>query len=78
MPHLRMPHINQIMASSPLEQFETTNFVSFTAPIFGDFVVSLTNVGFYTLLVLALVIGYHVLSANHLPISSSPVLVPSK
>ena len=57
--------------SSPLEQFETTNFFSFTAPILGNFVISLTNVGFYSLLVLALVIGYHALSAT-------TALVPSK
>lgn len=60
------------MASSPLEQFETTNFISFTAPILGDFVISLTNVGLYTLIVLALGIGYHALSANN------HQLVPSK
>lgn len=53
-----------ITLASPLEQFETTNFISFTAPILGDFVISLTNVGFYTLLVLALGLGYHVLAAN--------------
>ncbi|KAF7847749.1 hypothetical protein BT93_L2671 [Corymbia citriodora subsp. variegata] len=45
---------NFIIASSPLEQFETVNFISFTAPILGDFVISLTNVGLYTLIVLAL------------------------
>jgi F-type H+-transporting ATPase subunit a len=56
-------YINLTLAS-PLEQFETTNFISFTAPILGDFVISLTNVGFYTLLVLALGLGYHVLAAN--------------
>lgn len=58
-------HQFKILRASPLEQFETTNFISFTAPIFGDFVLSLTNVGFYTLLTLAFVLGYHVLSANH-------------
>lgn len=55
----------QTIINSPLEQFETTNFVSFTAPILGDFVISLTNVGFYSLLVLSLVLGYHALSANN-------------
>lgn len=77
--------INQfIVAASPLEQFETTNFISFTAPIFGDFVISLTNVGFYTLLVLALAVGYHALAANNLRSdtangdSFSPRVVPSK
>ncbi len=54
-----------ITVSSPLEQFETTNFISFVAPILGNFVISLTNVGFYSLLVLALGIGYHALSANN-------------
>lgn len=61
-----------ITASSPLEQFEATSFISFTAPILGDFVISLTNVGFYTLVVLVLGLGYHVLSANN------HRLVPSK
>ena len=51
-----------ITAYSPLEQFETTNFISLTAPILGNFVLSLTNVGFYTLLVLALTLVYHTLS----------------
>jgi len=65
--------------SSPLEQFETTNFISLTAPILGDFVISLTNVGFYTLLVLALGIGYHAASANnHLSVSGGYRVVPSK
>ena len=61
-----------IILSSPLEQFETTQFISFVAPILGDFVISLTNVGFYSLLVLVLGIGYHTLSANNHQI------VPSK
>jgi F-type H+-transporting ATPase subunit a len=62
------------VASSPLEQFETTNFISFTAPILGDFVISLTNVGFYSFIVLALGIGYHALAAN----SEGVSIVPSK
>lgn len=68
---------NLIIASSPLEQFETKPFSSFTAPIFGDFVISLTNVGFYTLLVLALGIGYHALAANNGE-ADGTALVPSK
>ena len=60
-------HVNtcELVASSPLEQFETTHFINFTAPILGDFVISLTNVGFYSLLVLVLGIGYHAFSANN-------------
>ena len=67
-----------ITLASPLEQFETTNFISFTAPILGDFVISLTNVGFYTLLVLALGLGYHVLAANTNPGTLGRRIVPSK
>lgn len=70
-----------ILTSSPLEQFETTNLISFTAPILGDFVISLTNVGLYSMIVLALGIGYHALAANTQPLSNndgSSAIVPSK
>lgn len=63
---------------SPLEQFETTNFISFVAPILGDFVISLTNVGLYSLLVLVLGIGYHALSANNHRLENGTQMVPSK
>lgn len=56
-----------MVLSSPLEQFETTNFISLVAPILGDFVISLTNVGLYSLLVLGLGIGYHILSISGSP-----------
>ena len=61
---LQIENTTNLMAS-PLEQFETTNLFSFTAPVLGDFVISLTNVGFYSLLVLIFVVGYHALSANN-------------
>jgi len=71
-----------ILVISPLEQFETTPFFGFTAPILGDFVISLTNVGFYTILVLTIGIIYHVLSANtvisHHEKTLSWKIVPSK
>jgi len=68
-----------LVASSPLEQFETTPLTSLSTPILGDFVFSLTNVGLYTLLVLALGIGYHALAANNTPSGSNGTgLVPSK
>lgn len=69
------------VASSPLEQFETTPLTSLSTPILGDFVFSLTNVGLYTLLVLALGIGYHALAANNSPSAAAgngTGLVPSK
>lgn len=70
---------NLNITSSPLEQFETTNLISFTAPILGDFVISLTNVGLYSVIVLVLGIGYHTLAANTQPGNlRSPAIVPSK
>ena len=73
--------LNKVMPCilpSPLEQFETTNFISFVAPILGDFVISLTNVGLYSLLVLVLGIGYHALSANNHRLENGTQMVPSK
>lgn len=66
-----LPSELNILVTSPLEQFETINLVSLVAPIIGSFVLSLTNVGFYALLVLGLGIGYHVLSINHLVVPSN-------
>jgi F-type H+-transporting ATPase subunit a len=49
--------------TSPLEQFEVTSWVAFDVPLFGlNF--SLTNLGFYTLVVLFLSIGVHVIASN--------------
>nr|CCO62225.1 ATP synthase subunit 6 [Rhodotorula taiwanensis RS1] len=50
--------------TSPLEQFEVSPFVSLNAPILGGLNLSLTNLGFYTLVVLVLAIGVHVLGSN--------------
>ena len=50
--------------TSPLEQFEVSPFVSLNAPILGGLNLSLTNLGFYTLVVLVLSIGVHVLGSN--------------
>jgi F-type H+-transporting ATPase subunit a len=50
--------------TSPLEQFEVTSFVALNAPLFGGLNLSLTNLGFYSLVVLVLSIGVHVLASN--------------
>jgi len=50
--------------TSPLEQFEVTPFISLNAPILGSANLTLTNLGFYSLLVLLLSIGVHVLASN--------------
>jgi hypothetical protein len=67
---------DQLILSSPLEQFEVNKLVGLDAPIIGlNF--SLTNLGFYVLLVLIVFIGVQVLSLN----SNAPqgaLLVPSR
>ena len=50
--------------SSPLEQFEVTSFVALNSPLLGGVNFSLTNLGFYSLVVLILSVGVHVLASN--------------
>src|SRR3978361_1949447 len=63
---------NTFFISSPLEQFEVTSFVGLNAPILGQFNLSLTNLGLYSLIVLFLVLGLHVIANNN------HKLIPSK
>jgi len=50
--------------TSPLEQFEVTSFVALNSPLLGGVNFSLTNLGFYSLVVLFLSIGVHVIASN--------------
>jgi F-type H+-transporting ATPase subunit a len=54
----------QIMVS-PLEQFEVTKFFGVDSPIFGVNL-SLTNLGFYSIITVIIVLSYHILSNNSL------------
>lgn len=56
---------------SPLDQFETYSLFSFTAPILGNFNISLTNLGLYTLIIFTIIVGLHAFSNNNF------ALVPS-
>ena len=64
--------IYNIFINSILEQFEVTPFISVTAPILGDFNLSLTNLGLYALITVFLVLGLHIVA------DSSYSLIPSK
>jgi len=57
---------------SPLEQFEVLNLISINAPILGHLNIALTNLSLYTLLVLSILIGFHILGNNDVK------LIPSK
>lgn len=56
---------------SPLDQFETFSLFSFSAPILGNFNISLTNLGLYTLIIFTIIVGLHSISNNNF------ALVPS-
>lgn len=56
---------------SPLDQFETLSLISFTAPFVGNFNLSLTNFGFYAIVVFTIIVGLHFFSNNNFSIVPS-------
>jgi F-type H+-transporting ATPase subunit a len=56
---------NTAMINSPLEQFEINNLIGIQAPIFAYLQFSLTNIGFYLILVLALILTINLLTTNN-------------
>nr|YP_010296704.1 ATP synthase F0 subunit a [Polyozellus multiplex]UMI33297.1 ATP synthase F0 subunit a [Polyozellus multiplex] len=63
---------SNLILNSPLEQFEVTSLLGLNAPIFGYLNITLTNLGFYSLLVLFLIISLHYMGNNETK------LLPSK
>jgi len=57
--------VNQFTISSPLDQFEVTNLIGLNAPILGYLNLSLTNLGLYSLIVLAVILSLHVVTTNN-------------
>src|ERR1700680_2766970 len=57
-------HTTNLIINSPLEQFEVTSLLGLNAPIFGYLNITLTNLGFYSLFVLLLIIGIHYMGNN--------------
>ena len=56
--------LSNLFVNSPLEQFEVLNLISINAPILDYFIVTLTNLGLYTLIVVVILVGFHVLGNN--------------
>ena len=54
----------KLIINSPLEQFEVTNLLGLNAPIFGYLNITITNLCFYSLLVLLIIIGIHYMGNN--------------
>jgi F-type H+-transporting ATPase subunit a len=65
-------NINNLFINSPLEQFEVTSLIGLNAPVLGYFNLTLTNLALYSIIVVNLVIGLHVLANNNTK------LVPNK
>jgi F-type H+-transporting ATPase subunit a len=63
-----MINITNIIFFSPLDQFEVVPLFSINAPLFGDINLTLTNLGFYAILVLAVNISLHLLTLNNIKI----------
>jgi F-type H+-transporting ATPase subunit a len=61
-----------IYNNSPLEQFEVTNIISLQFPIFGYFTLTLSNLALYSIIVLSLTLGLHLIGNNE------NKLIPSK
>lgn len=54
-----------LFINSPLEQFETTNLLGFSAPLFGYINITLTNLALYSLLILFLIVSLHTVANNN-------------
>ena len=61
-----------LIINSPLEQFEVRSLIGVNAPIFGYLNLTLTNLALYSILVLILIIGLHLIANNNTR------LIPSK
>jgi F-type H+-transporting ATPase subunit a len=57
--------IFSLLISNPLEQFEILDFAYFTFPLFSAAKFSLTNIGFYLILVFMLIISINFLTTNN-------------
>jgi len=64
--------MQNFLINSPLEQFEVLNLISVNAPILGHLNLALTNLSLYSILVLSILIGFHILGNNDVK------LIPSK
>lgn len=53
-----------LLLASPLEQFEVVSFINISAPILGYLNIALTNLGLYSLIVLVVITGMHLLANN--------------
>jgi len=63
--NLSYPTHFDIIANSPLDQFEVTNLIGVNAPILGHLNLSLTNLGLYSLIAVTAILSLHLLTVNN-------------
>lgn len=61
-----------LVLNSPLEQFEVISLISLNIPLIGYWNFTLTNLGLYTIILIIIIIGLHILGNNNTK------LIPSK
>jgi F-type H+-transporting ATPase subunit a len=63
---LKNINLANLFINSPLEQFEITSLFSFNAPLFGYINLTLTNLGFYALIALFLIVSLNIVANNNI------------
>jgi F-type H+-transporting ATPase subunit a len=63
---LKNINVANLFINSPLEQFEITSLFSFNAPLFSYINLTLTNLGFYTLIALFLIVSLNIVADNNI------------
>nr|BBG67078.1 ATP synthase F0 subunit a [Stropharia rugosoannulata] len=67
-----MQNLTQIFILSPLSQFEVVNLIGINAPLLGYLHINLTNLSLYSIFILLVILGLHILGNNDYK------LIPSK
>lgn len=52
------------MILSPLSQFEVLNLIGLNSPLLGNTHITLTNISLYSIFILLIVLGLHILGNN--------------
>jgi F-type H+-transporting ATPase subunit a len=70
---LRISNLDQssFLINSPLEQFEVSSLISLNAPVLGYLNITITNLSLYSLLILLIILGLHILGNNETKILPS-------
>lgn len=57
--------MNNLYINTPLDQFEVVDFIGLNLPLFGNYYIALTNLGFFSLFIAIVIIIIHILTTNN-------------